>query len=301
VRAIDLFAGWGGFTLGALLAGIDVVWAANHWRLAVDVHIANHPGVEHACQDLRQADWTQLPAYDILLAAPACQGHSNASRGKRRPYHDALRATAWAVVDCAEVTRPRALVVENVLQFRTWDLYPLWLEALRRLGYAVSETVIRASYLGVPQRRDRLFVTGTLRRRPIRIDVPPAEEPPFAACIDWSAPGWRPVEQAQPSARLRLEAARRRFRRSLVQHVTGHRGIPIQEPIRTITAKDQWVVLDGDHYRPLTLRELARGMAFPEDYRWPAGLARWQAIRGLGNAVPPPMGRRVVTEVAAAA
>lgn len=38
MKAIDLFAGLGGFSAGAQLAGHHVVWAANHWRAAVDVH-----------------------------------------------------------------------------------------------------------------------------------------------------------------------------------------------------------------------------------------------------------------------
>ena len=52
-RAIDLFAGAGGFTLGATRAGVDVVWAANHWKDAVAVHANNHPTIAHECQDLR--------------------------------------------------------------------------------------------------------------------------------------------------------------------------------------------------------------------------------------------------------
>jgi DNA (cytosine-5)-methyltransferase 1 len=94
---VDLFAGLGGFSTGATQAGARVVWAANHWRAAVDLHAANHPGTEHACQDLHQTDWSTVPAHDILLASPACQGHSHA-RGKERPHHDAQRSTAWAVV-----------------------------------------------------------------------------------------------------------------------------------------------------------------------------------------------------------
>jgi hypothetical protein len=38
MRCIDLFAGAGGFTEGARLAGARVVWAANHWPLAVQYH-----------------------------------------------------------------------------------------------------------------------------------------------------------------------------------------------------------------------------------------------------------------------
>lgn len=82
-----------------------MLYAANHWPLAVEAHAANHPETRHECQDLRQADWTSLPAHDLLLASPACQGHSTAANGARRSNggvaatHDALRATAWAVVD----------------------------------------------------------------------------------------------------------------------------------------------------------------------------------------------------------
>lgn len=78
MNAIDLFAGAGGFSTGALMAGCRVVWAANHWRSAVEVHAINHPGALHVCQDLHQARWQDVPAHDIMLASPCCQGHSKA-------------------------------------------------------------------------------------------------------------------------------------------------------------------------------------------------------------------------------
>lgn len=36
MKAVDLFAGAGGFSTGARMAGATVVWAANHWPLAVE-------------------------------------------------------------------------------------------------------------------------------------------------------------------------------------------------------------------------------------------------------------------------
>lgn len=302
VRAVDLFAGFGGFTLGAEQAGVSVVWAANHWPTAVEVHSANHPAVAHACQDLRQADWTTLPLFDLLLAAPACQGHSTASQPQRRQYHDALRATAWAVVDCADVTEPRAIIVENVPSFRTWRLYPTWLAALRRLGYRVTEHFVTATDHGVPQRRTRLFLVALKSRRNVSIPLRIGAEPSFGACIDEMAPGWRLIDTAQPGARSRILAAQKRLgSRCLVQHTTGHRGVPLNEAIRTITTKDHWVIADGLGYRPLTTRELARGMGFPDSYRWPETLARNVVTRGLGNAVCPPVGAAMVRAVLEAA
>lgn len=300
-RAVDLFAGWGGFTEGAEQAGATVVWAANHWPLAVEAHAANHPHVAHACQDLRQADWSALPAFDLLLASPACQGHSSAARGPRkasshvRGHHDALRSTAWSVIDCAEVCRPRAVVVENVPDFAAWRLFGLWLEALRELGYLVDQRTIRASHHGVPQRRDRLFVIAT-RGRAAR-HLMPSSEPAFGPCIEWEAPAaWRPWA-ARDAVRVRVERSRHRHgRRFLTQHTRDHMGVGLHEPIRTITTKDQWALVDGDRYRPLTVRETARAMGFRDSYVWPTS-TRKDAIRGLGNAVCPPVARAVVSAV----
>lgn len=306
-RAVDLFAGWGGFTEGAEQAGIEVVYAANHWPLAVEAHAQNHPDARHVCQDLRQADWRDLPAYDLLLAAPACQGHSQAAQPARRASrsvrgaHDALRATAWAVVDCAEVTTPETLIVENIPDFLRWKLYPRWKACLADLGYQITEHRLTASYFGAPQRRDRLFIVGTRDGR--RIELAPSEtETPFGPCIDWDAPArWRKVSESTPGVKRRVKRSRERGhgRRFITQHVTGHAGIGLDQPIRTVTTKDQWAIVDGDRYRPLTIRENARAMGFPERYSWPAGSRRGDAIKGLGNAVCPPVAKALVEAVAA--
>lgn len=304
MNAVDLFAGWGGFTEGAEQAGARVVYAANHWPLAVEAHARNHPGAVHECQDLRQADWSKLPEHDLLLASPACQGHSTAANGARKANpgvharHDSLRATAWAVVDCVEVCRPRALIVENVPDFRRWVLFDLWTEALRRVGYRIDERVLRASHINTPQRRDRLFIFGTLENRVVP-KIGRSAEPAFGPCIDWTSEArWSRVDASRrPRVAERIERSRARHgKRFLTQHTRDHMGVPLDEPIRTITTKDQWAIVDGDRYRPLTVRETARGMGFRDSYAWPES-NRGDAIRGLGNAVCPPVARAAVSAV----
>lgn len=169
--AVDLFAGLGGFSEGARLAGVRVAWAANHWRAAVQVHAQNHPDTAHACQDLQQADWSEVPAHDVLLASPACQGHSRA-RGTERPHHDACRSTAWAVVACAEYHRPPVCVVENVPEFLRWRLFPAWADAMTRLGYAVRPLAVDAADCGVPQHRRRVFVVCTVGSASLPLKLP---------------------------------------------------------------------------------------------------------------------------------
>ncbi len=313
MRAVDLFAGWGGFTEGATQAGAEVVYAANHWPLAVEAHAANHPMTAHECQDLHQADWAALPEHDLLLASPACQGHSPAANAARTDAgvaatHDALRATAWAVIGCVEVCRPRAAIVENVPAFRRWGpkerpgaFFEHWLQGLRLRGYTVETRILRASRHGTPQRRDRLFVLAT---RGFEVpELVPTEEPAFGPCIEWDAPArWRRVEKSTPGVRRRIERSRvRHGDRFLTQHTRDHMGVPLDEPVRTITTKDQWAVVRGDEYRPFTVRETARAMGFPDSYEWPDFAKRSELMRGLGNAVCPPVARAVVQAVMEAA
>jgi DNA (cytosine-5)-methyltransferase 1 len=309
VRAVDLFAGWGGFTRGAHDAGASVVWASNHWELSVRTHALNHPTTTHVCQDLRQADWTTLPAYDLLLASPACQGHSSASQPRRRRYHDAMRATAFAVLDCADVTEPAAVIVENVPAFSRWRLFDLWCEGFKRLGYRLDQRLETASHHGVPQRRQRLFIIAT---RP-DVVVPPLQrdpaEPAFAPSLlhDRVVPtqAWRSITNAPPGVQTRIARGVARLGpRFLSQHTTGHAGVDyVREPIRTITtAPCHWNLVQADkgRYRALTPRELARGMGFPDSFYWPSDVTVDQATTGLGNAVCPPVATALIGAVASA-
>lgn len=300
MRAVDLFAGLGGFSEGARQAGMSVVWAANHWRAAVDIHAANHPATAHACQDLHQADWTAVPPHDVLLASPACQGHSTA-RGKERPHHDALRATAWAVISAAEYHRPPVIVVENVPEFRDWLLFPAWRMALNAMGYAVAAHVLDAADCGVPQHRVRLFIVATRSRSPLALDLPPAAHAPARSVLDFSAGDWSPVVRPRRAVNTlrRVFAGRRshgaRFVMPYYGSGSGLTGRSLDRPLGTVTTLDRWALVDGDRMRMLTVEEYRAAMSFPPGYLLPA--RRREAIHMLGNAVPPLMARAVLAEV----
>lgn len=126
--ATDLFSGFGGWTTGGKAAGLDVLWASNHWPEAMEWHRAKYPETQHVCQDLHQADWSQVPGHDLMLASPCCQGHTKA-RGlaSANPKRDASRSTAWAPVGNAEVNRPDSDVLEKSRNS--------WVGLFTRLGY----------------------------------------------------------------------------------------------------------------------------------------------------------------------
>jgi DNA (cytosine-5)-methyltransferase 1 len=58
--------------------------------------------------------------------------------------------------------------------------------------------------------------------------------------------------------------------------------------------------VDGDQYRPLTVRETARAMGFPDSYALP-DINRRDAVMLCGNAACPPVARDLVSAVMEAA
>lgn len=302
ITAIDLFAGAGGFTCGALAAGVDVILAANHWQAAVDVHALNHPGVEHTCQDLRQMDFERLPDFDLLLASPACQGHSDAGRGSRSSgaasKHEADRNTALAVIECADKKRPAKILVENVERFQRWALFDWWCDGLRILGYHVEHAVVDAADLGIPQNRRRVLITASLAE-PIVLPRPRRAHRPASSFLLDLDEGWAPVSSKPAGVQRRVARGRENHgRRFLTQHVTNHPGRSLDRPIGTVTtASMHWHLVDGQQIRPLSVAELAAAQDLPASYALPVQVAL--ATRLVGNAIPPGMAEWAVRHVAA--
>lgn len=292
MRAVDLFAGAGGFSEGARRAGVPVVWAANHWQVAVETHAANHPSTVHACQDLQQANWWHVPRHDILLASPACQGHTNA-RGRERAHHDAARATAWAVVSCAEVHRPPVAIVENVPEFLDWVLYPAWADAMRRLGYALALHVVDAADFGVPQNRVRVVVVATRSLAPLQLEPPRLPHVPARSVIDFDAGRWSPVDRPgrSPATLARIASGRARFGARFLapfyKSGSGTTGRSLDRPIGTLTTRARYAVVDGERMRMVSVPEALQFMGFDPTYKVPRNIALANHL--LGNAIPPAM------------
>jgi len=208
----DLFCGAGGSSTGAItVPGIHVRVASNHWRLAVDVHQANHPDADHVCADLSKVDPAGFPTTDILWASPSCTNHSIAKGVARQrqprlwtddnpdPAAERSRATMWDVVAFAEQHRYQAVIVENVVDAASWQPFEAWLLALRSLGYThriVSLNSMHAWARGpaAPQSRDRMYVVAWRTGNPApNLEIrPPAYCPTHGqvrAMQSWKRPG----------------------------------------------------------------------------------------------------------------
>lgn len=304
MKAIDLFAGLGGFSEGARQAGVNVLWAGNHWQEAVDAHAANHPETDHKCQDLHQAKWEEVPSHDLMLASWACQGFSPA-QGGRKPQTDTQRATAWAVVSAVEYHRPAAFIGENVSAFARWELYQVWCEAMTRLGYALNIMALDSADFGVPQNRVRLIIVGTRSKHPVELRLPEMDHVPASSFIDFASGNWSPINKpGRSTATLARIAAGRarfgdRFLAPFYRSGSGLTGRDLGRPIGTITTRDRWAVIDGDKMRMVNVEEARKAMGFPAHYRLPDDPRK--AMHMLGNAVCPPKARGLIQALKEAA
>jgi DNA (cytosine-5)-methyltransferase 1 len=191
---IDLFAGCGGMTLGFLWnrlfhpheanpvcrraspppSPFRVAWANDYNRDALDSYKANFDvaGVHAVCgpiQDALRAPGVKIPAADVVIGGPPCQGFSLLNRHQNDDERRELWRQFMTVVERSEA---RIVVMENVPQFLRSHEFQRMTGRLERLGfkYLMAHVLCAANY-GVPQVRHRAIVLAS-RAGPITLPLP---------------------------------------------------------------------------------------------------------------------------------
>jgi DNA (cytosine-5)-methyltransferase 1 len=168
---VDLFSGAGGMSFGLSLAGKSVLLGVESDAAAASTFRANHPGagVWHArlggaesIEELQQRV-DELGGCDILVGGPPCQSFSTA--GLREA--DGRSNLVFTFADAVKRIKPDNFVMENVLGLRSFQRGSVLTRLLRMFaeaGYDVRLWDVKAEAYGVPQRRRRLFLVGSLVR-----------------------------------------------------------------------------------------------------------------------------------------
>jgi DNA (cytosine-5)-methyltransferase 1 len=159
LRCLSLFSGVGGLDLGFLRNGIKIVGAWDADPDACDTYEANL-GVRPETKDINHLRHAVLPACEIVLAGPPCQGFSSLAGRGRQDRRNRLILLAARLI--ARI-RPDAFVIENVLGLR-WRSNGAFIRKVRKILQAAdlkAEIVeLDCSKLGLPQRRRRILVVG---------------------------------------------------------------------------------------------------------------------------------------------
>jgi DNA (cytosine-5)-methyltransferase 1 len=155
VKVGGLFEGYGGLTTAAqAVLGGDLAWYSEIDPAASRVLAHHHPDVPNL-GDITRVDWSTVEPVDVLAGGFPCQDISNAGR---REGITGERSGLWSHFAAAiGALRPRYVLIENVaaLAVRGLDVVLADLAALR---FDAEWTTVRASSVGAPHRRERLFI-----------------------------------------------------------------------------------------------------------------------------------------------
>lgn len=190
ITAVDLFSGAGGFSLGAIRAGVNVVGAVEHNKSAAQTYAANIKQIDGGAvpvitESIVSADpheamkaWKiEVGGCDIVVGGPPCQGFS-AHRTNDSGVDDPRNELLCRYFEYVKAIRPRVFLVENVPGL-LWERHAPYLKKFYAMAeeanYEVRVPVtLNARDYGVPQNRKRVFLLGIDRNRPLTIEWPPA-------------------------------------------------------------------------------------------------------------------------------
>jgi DNA (cytosine-5)-methyltransferase 1 len=327
---MDLFAGCGGMTFGFQSTGrfesvFAVEWdaaAAETYRVNFGDHVAVAP-VE---------DVARFPKADVVIGGPPCQGFSplNMRRvglERRSLWREYLRAL--------EDADPSVFVMENVPQLLRSAEYEAFAREARKMGFAVKGEVLNAVDYGVPQRRRRAIVVGSrigLPPWPEPTHFSPDAVPPggerwrtFRDAVkglplepterDWHRsrnPHSVSVERYRTipnEGEGRFDLAERRpditpacWLRKKTGSTDVFGRLWWDRPAFTIRTEfykpEKGRYLHPSEHRPITVREAARCMSFPDDFVFPEDQPMTSIAKQIGNAVPPALAGALAEAIA---
>lgn len=280
MKVVDLFCGCGGLSLGFQKAGYKILAAYDNWDEAVTVY---HNNFEHPViiQDLSDVESTvvEIEKYklDMIIGGPPCQDFSSAGKRNENNGRGDLTVSYAKIVTAI---KPEWFVMENVDRILKTSKLVEARKIFKDCGYGLTETVLNASFCGVPQRRKRFIMIGHL-----------GEKDSFMADI---------LEKRQASKEMSISDY---FGNQIdIKYYYRHprsyarRGIfSVDEPSPTIRGvnrpmpagyqlhpTDPVDSLEG--IRPLTTQERSMIQTFPKDFKFIGTKTDMEQM--IGNAVP---------------
>jgi DNA (cytosine-5)-methyltransferase 1 len=311
VKAIDLYAGIGGWSVGLKLAGIDVVASYEWWDAANETH-AKNMSANVVQADIRTLPLSDLPKdVDIVVGSPPCTQFSYANRGGSGDVSDGFKDIRkfFEVIDHL---KPKFWAMENVPRVANLlndrDVRNNVLGSLAYLLDNATIAIVDCSDFGTPQKRKRciagnfnfdLLEAYKARVRPLSLgdvlkslDSPLIQDPNYRILLPCSEVTGLALEAQLSSEELRMNRDAKTF------HPI-YNNMPFPDPLdvasRTITATCTRVSRESvivefphgcGHFRRLSVRERAVAQGFPITYQFHAANYTSQ-LKMIGNAIPP--------------
>ena len=165
MRAIDLFCGAGGLTLGLRRAGWEVVAGIDMDAAVGATYNSNNPEAVFIPADLRTVSDEEIqllagtvPSAELLLAGCApCRPFSK-QRGRGWPRRSGEATLLGQFARLVRALEPKVVLMENVpgiAEVPGYSSFRRFLGILRECGYKCDHRVLNARDFSVPQHRRR--------------------------------------------------------------------------------------------------------------------------------------------------
>lgn len=310
-HVVELFAGAGGLALGLENAGLNTALLVEIDKSAAATLKLNRPNWNIIQDDVAKVSYKGIKA-DVLAGGFPCQAFSYA--GKRLGFEDTRGTLFFEYARAVKEIRPKVLIAENVRGLEKHDngrTLATMLSILDELGYRVSYRILRAQYLDVPQKRERLVILGV--RKDLRLPILFPKERDYTISLREAlkdvpaAPGQAYTKKKLEIMSLIPEGGYWRDLPTALQKKymggsfflgggkTGMaRRLSWSEPSLTLTcnpAQKQTERCHPSETRPLTVREYARIQSFPDSWKFHGSTA--SQYKQIGNAVPVNLGYHI--------
>ena len=179
ISAIDLFCGVGGLTCGLIKQGINVV-------AGVDIdEECKYPYEENNSTVFLKRDVQKMKPgslsrrypkghFRVLTGCAPCQPFSKYTQGQNT-QEDAKWFLLRSFAKLVENVKPDVVSMENVPELERHSIFTEFVEALKKLDYHISYSIVFCPDYGMPQRRSRLVLFAS-KLGPIEI-VKPTHKP----------------------------------------------------------------------------------------------------------------------------
>lgn len=160
LKHLDLFSGYGGFSIPASKYGIETINFSEIDKYATAVLKYRFPDIKNL-GDITKIKGEDLPTIDIITGGSPCQDLSVA--GKGAGLDGGRSGLFFCFINLIKEKQPMYFVWENVKgafsSSKGWDFARVQIE-MEQAGYDVWWQVINAKDFGVPQNRERVFAIG---------------------------------------------------------------------------------------------------------------------------------------------
>ena len=286
-RVLELYCGIGGCS-AALPRGVEVVAAIDINTTALEVYRWNfqHPTLPLNLDFVSPRDLDRQAA-DLWWLSPPCQPFT--VRGLQRDTEDRRTLSFLRLIDCLSECLPTFLALENVPGFRGSGTHTRLRSVLDELGYEVQEIVLCPTELGIPNRRERLFlVAGLAPLRPLRRPRPAPS--PLEAFLDRQPPAALWIDRDLLNRyREALSIVNPRQPTAVASCFTSAYG---RSPVRSGSYLD---TMSGA--RRFSPEEILRLLGFPPDFTLPPDLTMRKAWSLVGNSLSVPAVRHVLSAI----